>query len=107
MPYKGTLAHGTPVTVEVIAGTSNAGSTALTVTKVVRQDRFTEVDANSAAPGASVSMSYPINSAAQRLIIMVHPPVGGTALVKVTQGATTRFEDPVQGDIEFVYDLVP
>lgn len=107
MPFKGTLTQGTSVTVEVIAGSSNAGATALTVTKVVRQDRFTEVDANSAAPGASVSMTYAINNTAQRMIIMVHPPVGGTALVKVTQGATTRFEDPIQGDIEFVYDLVP
>lgn len=107
MPFKGNLKQGTAVNIEVIAGGGNGGSTALTVAKVVKQDRYSDVDAVTIAPGTSGSTLLAVGATAVRLIVQVHLPIGGSALVKVTQGAAVMFEDPITADTDFVYDIVP
>lgn len=107
MPFKGTLKWGTPALVEVTASGGNAGGTSVTIAKVVKQDRYTDVDAITAAPGAVGTANVSITNAVQRLIVSIHPPIGGTAQLRVSQGGGNQFEDQINGDIEFVYDLVP
>lgn len=103
--FKGTLNPGVQVTVEVTSSSGNAGRTAVTIMKVVKQDRFDSVDAVSAPPNGAVTANVSLSSSVQRLIVSVNPPVGGNAMLRVSQGAGNMFEDQVQGDMVFVYDV--
>lgn len=109
MPFKGQLHRGVPVTVSVTAGANNASSTGITLQKMVRIARDTqifEVDAITVAPGANGELAYAFGNNVTRVVFDVQPPTGGNAVVRVTQGLTL-FEDPVMGDMSFVYNVVP
>ena len=110
MPFKGQLKRGTQVTINVSTPGTNGGNTALTLHKMTKiqlvNSEIFEIDIATVAPGANGGVSATFGTNIARIVVEVHPPTGGAATVKVTQGLN-QFEDPISADATFVYDVVP
>ena len=111
MPTKGVLNRGTQFTVEVNAAGANVGFVSTDVSSVVRIPQINNLQIYIASvlstpPGIVNQLPMTAGANVVRVIIDVSLPLGGSALVKVNQGAN-RYEDQVVVDSRFVYDVVP
>ncbi len=102
MPYKGTLAKGLTIEIDVLG--SPLDSTALAITKV-NQRGGTNVRALTVGAGTSATFFEVLGARIVRMVIHVTPPAGGTAQIRVAQD-TTQYTDSVTGDIELLFDAV-
>lgn len=109
--YKGTLRSDTPFTVQILSSAGNAGDTAVTVYYLGRALDVEAVFSVPAGSEFSQECAKP-GERIRRILVEVDPPVGGTGLLKVNQGTTTRYEDPFQvgesgNTLRFVFAVIP
>ena len=104
--YTGQLKSSVLLTVEVTASSGNAGPTAVTVTYLSKRGQSVDFGFVPPGGGASVVDLQPIPRGTKLVIVEVDPPVGGTAFLRVLQGANLPYEDQVLSDARFVYEVV-
>jgi hypothetical protein len=105
MPLKGEIKRATPFTIEV--DNNSALSCAITVQKINRRERMTNVDPTTVAAGAAGQViNEQVGLGIDRLIIDVNPGEGCRVTVRVNQGAQVATSDDCQGDARLVFDAI-
>lgn len=104
MPFKGVLKQQMAYTIEVAS--ASAEKTAVTVLKVNRRDKIASADPSTIAAAATTQIQDNVGGNIDRIVIMVAPPEGGQATVRVVQGAD-QFIQICMGDTQLVFDAVP
>jgi hypothetical protein len=98
MPYLGKLKKNTTVAIEIT--NSSADVCATTTLLINGRDRITDASPNSVAAGAMATISASISDRIDRVLLLVSPPPGGRAVVRVNQGTAIN----VDADAQLTFD---
>jgi hypothetical protein len=105
MPFKGTIRHSVPFTIDLSPALANTAPSGATFISIIRRDRIHEVDTltvPTGQPQASRTDTLPSN--VQRLEVSVYPPDSGIVQVRLTQGPNVITHD-CTGDATLAFDV--
>jgi hypothetical protein len=102
MPYIGLLKQGATMNVSITSAATDR--VAVTILKVNRQDKISEAEPSSVmTAGVAQNIATTIGARIDRVLVMIAPPAGGSASVRVDQFPPVN----VDGDTQLVFDCEP